>query len=240
MTCRFPATRRPCCCGRPRGRWATMRWRSCTGRQRAGRRRCIAMPAAAYLQGIARVLSGDLDSGDAFFEGVISIGESGAPDVLAGALCQRSLVAMARGHWDQAAALATDAAAVGRRAGIEDSYATPLVSAVQARVALHHGDNAAARRELVSAQGLRPLLTYALPVLAVQARIELTRAHLALGDLGGARTLMQEIGDLLNRRPGLGTLVDEAKALRNQLSKQRGHIVPGASSLTAAELRVLP
>src|SRR5215813_10085032 len=200
----------------------------------------IAMPAAALFQGIARVLSGDLDGGDAFLKDVISIGESVAPDVLAGALCQRSLVAMARGHWDQAAALATDAAAVGRRAGIEDSYATPLVSAVQARVALHHGDNAAARRELVTAQWLRPLLTYALPVLAVQARSELARVHLALADIAGAKTLMKEIDELLGRRPGLGTLVDEAKALRDQLSKQRGHIVPGASSLTAAELRVLP
>jgi LuxR family maltose regulon positive regulatory protein len=63
---------------------------------------------------------------------------------------------------------------------------------------------------------------------------------LALGDLGGARTLMGEVDELLSRRPGLGTLVGEAKALRGQLSKRRGHIVPGASSLTAAELRVLP
>jgi LuxR family maltose regulon positive regulatory protein len=200
----------------------------------------IAMPAAAYLQGIARVLSGDLDNGDAFFEGVISIGESVAPDVLAGAICQRSLVAMARGHWDRAAALATDAAAVGRRAGIEDSYASPLVSAAQARVALHRGDAVAARRELVSAQRSRPLLTYALPSLAVQARIELTRAHLALADIAGARTLMQEIDELLGRRPGLGTLVGEAKQLRDQLATVRGPGTLGASALTGAELRLLP
>src|SRR5215469_14323773 len=181
----------------------------------------IAMPAAALFQGIARVLSGDLDGGDAFLKDVISIGESVAPDVLAGALCQRSLVAMACGHWDQAMALATDAAAVGRRAGIEDSYASPLVSAAQARVALHHGDNAAARRELVSAQRLRPLLTYALPVLAVQARIELARVHLALADVEGARTLMREVDELVARRPGLGALVTEAAALRARLAEVR-------------------
>jgi LuxR family maltose regulon positive regulatory protein len=87
---------------------------------------------------------------------------------------------------------------------------------------------------------LRGELTDAMPHLAVQARIELIRVHLALGDLAGARTLMGEVDELLSRRPGLGTLVDEAKALRDQLSKRRGHIVPGASSLTAAELRVLP
>ena len=40
--------------------------------------------------------------------------------------------------------------------------------------------------------------------------------------------------------PGLGTLVGEAGALRAQLSRERGSGVPGASALTAAELRLLP
>ena len=127
-----------------------------------------------------------------------------------------------------------------RRAGIEESYATPLVCAVQARAALHRGDVPAARQELVSAQRLRHLLTYAMPHLAVQARIELTRVHLALADLAGARTLMREIDEMLQRRPGLGTLVGEAQALRARLSEERGPSAPGASSLTAAELRLLP
>ena len=130
--------------------------------------------------------------------------------------------------------------AVLRRAGIEESYATPLVCAVQARTAMHRGDVPAARQELISAQRLRHLLTYALPHLAVQARIELTRVHLALADLAGARTLMREVDELLRRRPGLGTLVGEAEALRAQLSKERGPSAPGASALTAAELRLLP
>ena len=46
--------------------------------------------------------------------------------------------------------------------------------------------------------------------------------------------------DLLRRRPGLGTLVGEARALQARLSRERGSSVPGASALTAAELRVLP
>ena len=92
----------------------------------------------------------------------------------------------------------------------------------------------------VSAQRLRHLLTYAIPHLAVQARLELIRVHLALADLAGARTLMTEIDELLMRRPGLGTLVEEAEALRAQLGKERGSSVPGASALTAAELRLLP
>jgi LuxR family transcriptional regulator, maltose regulon positive regulatory protein len=51
---------------------------------------------------------------------------------------------------------------------------------------------------------------------------------------------MWEVDEPLKRRPGLGTLASEAEALRAQLSQQRGPIVPGASSLTAAELRLVP
>jgi LuxR family maltose regulon positive regulatory protein len=51
---------------------------------------------------------------------------------------------------------------------------------------------------------------------------------------------MREVDDLLRRRPGLGTLVGEAKALRAQVARERGSSVPGASALTAAELRLLP
>ena len=208
-------------------------------------RRCaeqgILVPIAILLQGIARILCGDLDGGDASLEDAVSAGEeAGAHEILALALCERSLVAIARGEWSRAEALAAQAGSVLRRAGIEDSRVTVLVCAVQARVALHRGDVPAARRELVSAQRLRHLLTYAIPHVAVQARIELTRVHLALADLAGARTLMGEIDELLQRRPGLGTLVGEAGTLRARLGNEHSPSVPGASALTAAELRLLP
>jgi LuxR family transcriptional regulator, maltose regulon positive regulatory protein len=198
-------------------------------------------PAPAILQGIARVLCGDLDGGDATLEDGVSVGEKvGAHEDVALALCERSLVTMARGEWDRAEVLAERAGTVLRRAGIEESYATPLVSAVQARAAMHRGDVPAARRQLVSAQRLRHLLTYALPYFAVQARTELIRVHLAVTDLAGARTLMREVDELLRRRPGLGTLAGEAEALRTRLSGQRSPGGTGTSALTAAELRLLP
>jgi len=147
---------------------------------------------------------------------------------------------MARDDWGRAEVLAGQAGTVLRRAGIEESYATPLVSAVRARTALHRGDVPAARQQLINAQRLRHLLTYALPYFAVQARIELARVHLALADLAGARTLMREVDELLRRRPGLGNLAEQAQALRARLSKERGYSSSGASALTAAELRLLP
>ena len=197
----------------------------------------IMRPATGLLQGIAHILSGDLDSADVVLDETVRAGqEIGTPDTIAQILCERSLVAMARNQWNQAEALAGQARSLLDQAGLEDA----TVCAAQARVALRRGDVPAARRELVSAQRLRSLLTYAQPHVAVQTRIELIRAHIALADTGGARTLMREVDEVLKLRPGLGILVGEAEALRAQLSKQRSPAGPGASALTAAELRLLP
>ena len=194
-------------------------------------------PLAGLLQGIARILSGDLDSADVVLDEAVRAGqEIGMPDAIAQILCERSLVAMARNQWNQAEALAGQARSVLDQAGLEDA----TVCAAQARVALHRGDVPAARRELASAQRLRSLLTYAQPHVAVQTRIELIRAHIALADISGARTLMREVDEVLQLRPGLGILAGEAEALRAKLSKQRSPVGPGASALTAAELRLLP
>jgi len=198
-------------------------------------------PTPALLQGIARILCADLDGGDLSPQDAVSIGEQvDSPVAVAAALGERSLIAIARSEWGQAEALTGQAGTVLRQAGIEESFATPLVCALRARMALRRKDAQAARRELVRAQHPRRLLTYALPHLAVQARIELARAHLALADLAGTRTLMREVDDLLRRRPGLGTLVADAGLLRTQLASHRGSGAPGASALTAAELRLLP
>jgi LuxR family maltose regulon positive regulatory protein len=201
----------------------------------------IVTGAAALLQGIARIASGDLDGGDAALADAVRFGQQAGTDgIAAEALAVRSLAAMARGDWIRAEDLAGQARATLRLAAEEDSYIAPLVCAAEARAAIHRGDVEAARRQLVSAQRARPLLTYAIPHVAVQARIELARAHLALGDTAGARTLLREIDDLLRRCPHLGTLVAEAEALRARAGAERGPRASGASSLTAAELRILP
>jgi len=195
------------------------------------------MPVALLCQALARILSADHDGSDALLEDTARIAEQvGAHEVRADALCERSLLAMANGDWSRAEILAAQATDALRPIGME----TLLASAVLARAAVYRGDPTAARRVLVGAQRLRPLFTYAMPHLAVQARIQLVHVHLALADMAGARTLMREIDEILQRRPGLGTLVDEARPLRARLSAESGPAVPGVSSLTTAELRVLP
>jgi LuxR family maltose regulon positive regulatory protein len=78
-----------------------------------------------------------------------------------------------------------------------------------------------------------------LATLAVQTLLELVRAYLELEDAAGARVAMREANDILQLRPALGVLPKHANQLGLELDAIRGGTV-GASSLTAAELRVLP
>jgi LuxR family transcriptional regulator, maltose regulon positive regulatory protein len=199
------------------------------------------LPSPLLCQGIARALCGDPGGADESFAEAIRLGEDAAVyEVAAAALCERALLVAAQEDWARAGVLAQRAQVALRRAGTGDSYLAPLVCAAQARTALHRGDDSGARRALVQAQRTRHLLSYAVPYLAVQARIELARVHLDLADLAGARTLLREIDAVLRRRPRLGTLTGEARALRARLSGNRADGIPGASALTAAELRLLP
>jgi LuxR family transcriptional regulator, maltose regulon positive regulatory protein len=117
---------------------------------------------------------------------------------------------------------------------------TAMLLAVTARLAIAKGEGARAREALVSAQRLRPIMTYALPWFAVQARLELAKAHLALSDPRGAATLCREAEGVLRRRPTLGTLVAEAKSVRARIATTPDQSSGWASTLTAAELRLLP
>jgi LuxR family maltose regulon positive regulatory protein len=201
----------------------------------------ITSPAPLLLRGIASVLSGDQRGGELSFQDAVSVGEAvGSPETSAVALFERWLVAVAGGDWDGAAVLAEQAEATLVQADIEESYATPAVCAMRARTELHRGDVVRARHYVSCAQRLRGLLTFAFPHLSVQVRIELVRAHVALADIAGARTLLGEIDELLRRRPDLGTLVSETETVRAQMGRQRGALVLGSSALTAAEHRLLP
>ena len=189
---------------------------------------------------LAPALPSAPDGGDASFDATSARERAAAYEILVVTLCEQALMAMTHDRWSQAEALAGQARTVFRQAGIQKSYATPLVCAVQARAALHRGDVPAARRELISAQRLRHLLTSAMPRIATQTRIELARVYLALNDLNGARTLIREIDELLRTRPDLSSLVADAQLLQAGPSKERGPSASGTSALTGAERRLLP
>jgi LuxR family transcriptional regulator, maltose regulon positive regulatory protein len=120
------------------------------------------LPVIPLLRGLACVLSGDPDGGDAYFEDAVSIGQKGGvPEVRAIAQCERALLAMARGHWDMAETFAGQAREVMRTAGVEESFATPLVCAVRAHTPAPGGcpggaPGACQRAATAAAADLRP------------------------------------------------------------------------------------
>ena len=87
--------------------------------------------------------------------------------------------------------------------------------------------------------GLRPQLTAAYPALAVHCLLAFARAHLALGDPVGARTLMEQAGQVVRLRPDLGVLPGEVAALRATIGALAPTRRGGSSSLTVSQLRVL-
>ena len=54
-----------------------------------------------------------------------------------------------------------------------------------------------------------------MPHRAVQTLLELGRAHLALDDGAGARTVLSQARDILERRPDLGVLPKQAEELQS-------------------------
>ncbi|MGZ4354829.1 MAG: hypothetical protein ACXVZ4_14940, partial [Gaiellaceae bacterium] len=198
-------------------------------------------PTALLALGVAQCLTGDERQADAILvEAAESAAAAGAPDTQIAALSERSLLAAARGSPADADALARDAAAVAgaTRLGASVTRALELVTA--ARAALSRGDRDTAAAEIAHANRLRPLLTHAVPWLSMQVGIELARAHLALADVDAARALLHELDDVLRVRPQLGTLVTETAVLRSQICALEEPDGRWASSLTTAELRLLP
>jgi LuxR family maltose regulon positive regulatory protein len=195
---------------------------------------------ALLLVGVADVLAGEADRADPLLAQAAEVAiHVGALPTAAAALAQRALVAIERHDWIEAETLAERALTIARAGQLNDYEMSPLIHAVAARTALHHGDIPRAQDHLARAVHLRPRLTAAMPHRAVQTLLELARAHLGLSDVAGARLLLREARDILRQRPHLGLLPTQADQLQSRLDTLR-QTTASAQRLTTAELRLLP
>jgi LuxR family maltose regulon positive regulatory protein len=195
---------------------------------------------AQLLLGISHLLAGDLGVADHALAAAVEVAQdSGATVAASVALAERAILAIGRQDWQAAETLVNQARSVVASARLEECVTSLVAYAAGARVAIHHGNLDQAGQDLARAQQLRPQATHALPYYAVQARLELTHAYLALTDMTAARGVLGEVDDLLRWRPDLGTLAQQASQLRSQLDHARGEII-GAAPLTTAELRLVP
>jgi LuxR family maltose regulon positive regulatory protein len=197
-------------------------------------------PAMLHAEAVALLLDGDLDQAESRFAQAQHEATAGrvAPFVPL-LMAERGIIAGARDDWGRAARLAADALALMGDGEFDDYWTSALVYAWAARVAAHQGDVAKARQLVMRAARLRPLLTHALPIVSVQALLELARTYLALADPAGAVAALRQIADIHEHRRDLGSLNAAADELRSRLDLLKSEML-GASSLTTAELRLLP
>lgn len=194
---------------------------------------------ALHLYGWTLQLSGDLEGAIAAYEESTrqAIAFGNADSVLLSE-AELAIIALDADAVDEATSHAEQALAVIDANGLQGYMTTCLALAVGARIALRRRDTARAEHLLARAMRDRPLCTYVTPVFAIKVRIELSRAHIALGNTATAAHLLNEIEELQRLRPDHGTLAEAVDDVRASLDKSRALL--GGAPLTPAELRLLP
>ena len=196
---------------------------------------------ALLLLGCTLVLRGQDDLADAILAAAEESAERlDATDTLIIAISERSLLASAGGEHARAEAHSMRARALAEESRLDGYTTGALELAASARTSLRSGHWDDARSSLASAQRLTPLLTDALPWLAVQTRLELTRAYVTLRDADAAQALLSEVLEILRRRPALGVLLEQAAELQAEVEAMQAASERNGAGLTRAELRLLP
>jgi LuxR family maltose regulon positive regulatory protein len=198
-------------------------------------------PSALLVRGTAHAIFGATERATDDLIAAIEAGLAfGFSDAVYLGYAQLALLAAKRGEWREAGRLAREAQAGVDKWGLGDYSTSALVHVTTARVALHESRTEDARAALSRAHRLRPLLDHGVPWLSIAVGLELTRAHLTLADAEAARTVFTETERVLELRPHMGTLADDARELRPRVEATAGSTGAWAMSLTAAELRLLP
>ncbi len=192
------------------------------------------------VEGLSYLLEGDADRADGFFARAVDEATSSGDRPFAALLhADRATAAIERDDWAAAGAFVDQALTIMHGGQFDDYWTSALVYARAARIASRRGDQEQGRQLVARAARLRPVLTYAIPVVSARALLEMARAYIALADPGGARAVLQQANDIFQQRPDLGNLPQEADELRARVETIRAESL-GASSLTTAELRLLP
>jgi LuxR family maltose regulon positive regulatory protein len=196
-------------------------------------------PLALQCSGIASMASGDDDRAEREFAETVDTARAvSASEEEQGALALLAFLAIGHGDWDRAATLTGRSVELMRTLRLESDIASVVTHGAHARVSLHRGDISSAKSSLASAQLLRPLLTHSMPWFSVRCLLELGRAYLAMSDTDGARAVLAQAEEILRKRPNLGPVATDVRALRGRI-RELPVAFTGSSALTASELRVL-
>ena len=199
------------------------------------------IPTALLARGVAHALLGATEVATDDLTETVERGMAlGAVEEIYLAHAQLALLEAKKGAWRQAGLRARAAQAVVDEAGLGDLSSSAIAHVATARVALHEGRLADARAALTRTHRLRPLLDHSIPWVSVGVGLELTRVHLALAEAGAANTVLAEAEGVLELRPLVGVLEDDARDLRTRVAATTESAGAWAMTLTGAELRLLP
>jgi LuxR family maltose regulon positive regulatory protein len=194
-----------------------------------------------FVQAMSWLLGGDLPKAEEQLSRAYDLAVSfDAPPLAAMILAEQAVVASGRDELAQADALLKQSVDIVDDGHFGTYWTSALVFAAAAHASVRRGDTREARELVGRAAALRPLLTEALPVVSVQVLLELARTYLALTDPAGAVAVLEQAEAIVRRRPDLGTLSDELHRLRHRVDQITRAAPIGTSSLTTAELRLLP
>jgi LuxR family transcriptional regulator, maltose regulon positive regulatory protein len=193
-----------------------------------------------YAEGLSHLLEDDPAPADPILARALDVSaHAGAAPLTALILVQRCNLAARRKSWSEVTSLAERAVAIVQARNLGDYWTSALVYAWAARAALHRGNKSQGRSYLGRASRLRPLLTYMLPLVSVQALLEMARSYIKLGDRGGAAAVLTQAQGIRQQRPDLGILSPQADRLQAKLDTVEARAA-GPTALTAAEMRLLP
>ena len=198
-------------------------------------------PTARILLGVAIAIEGRRRSADVELAAATELASAAdsSPTHAAIGFVFRAALAMDRGDWTVAEALARQARTIALDGEVAEGAAGMAVDAMSARIAARRGALHQATADAVRAQRLRANAGHAVPWLAIRARLDLAWALLALADPTAADTVLGEAEEVVGRDPAMGVLVEEIEELRGHLERSIEGPA-GASMLTLAELRLLP
>jgi LuxR family maltose regulon positive regulatory protein len=198
-------------------------------------------PQMLVLLGLATMITGDRDAADPILAEAVELGSSlGAFNVSLTGLAERALIALDRGEPTRAKELIEEGIRIVEEGALDENGPAGILQAAAARVFIQQGDTPSALEAIARADRLRSVLTRAIPTLAVQTRLELAHAQLALANPGIARQLHDEARQILSRTGDLGLLSLQADELHEQIKNADTTRGRWASGLTTAELRLLP
>jgi LuxR family transcriptional regulator, maltose regulon positive regulatory protein len=197
-------------------------------------------PLANLAAGAARAMAGDETAAQAQFADAEQSPHIESSIARFAIRAERALAAAANRQWPVAASiLIHDRRTLAADPGAGGAMGMSWLVA-DARLAIHRGDRRLAEERLEQTQIRQALLSSALPWLAVRTLIEIARARLLMGDSPAALAALAQARKVIDVRPDLGKLPAIVEDVTSLALASRVERLPGGSTLTAAELRLLP